>query len=156
MLLFADEVCLGQPSPEIRVDLAESAQAKDMQVIAGREGLDSAKTRVRKSSREHDMSVQPLLPWCHLRERHPDLKGDAGLFRQDPNWSDGSNRCHDVIEKCPNLRRLSPKMIGQMIAAAGVRLIPIREFTSALLATPQCGPRPRWSISRILDPAAPL
>jgi hypothetical protein len=36
-----------------------------------------------------------------------------------------------------NLRRLSPKMIGQMVAAAGMRLIPVCELPSARMATPQ-------------------
>jgi hypothetical protein len=112
------------------------AQAKDVHMVAERKGLDPVKTGVVESSGEHDVSVQPLLPPRYLREGHPDLKGNAGLLWQDSDRADGSHRRDDVIEERTDLRRLSPKMIGQMVPPAGVRLITVRELTSALLATP--------------------
>jgi hypothetical protein len=136
MPLFADAIRLGQPSPKVRVDLAESAQAKNVHVVAGRNALDPVKARVFKASGEHDMSVQPLLPRRYLREGHPDLKSNASFLRQDPNRADGSQRRHDVVEEPSNLRRLTPKMIGEMVAAARMRLIAVREVASAALATP--------------------
>jgi len=136
MPLLADQICFRQPCPEVHVDLAGMAQAKDVHMVAGRDGLDPAKARVLKSSREHDVSVQPLLPRRRSREGHPDLKGDAGLLRQDPNWADTSDRRYNLVEEGSNLWRFSPEMISETIAAARMRSVSVREVTSAAFATP--------------------
>src|SRR5450432_2192092 len=156
MPLLADGIGLRQPGPEVIVDLAELAQAKDVHMVAGRNALYPSKAGVLKAAGEHDMPVQPLLSRRHLREGHPDLKSDAGLLRQDSHRADGPQRRDDVVVERSNLRRLAPKMIGQMVAAAGVRLIPVRELTSTLLAPPECGLHSRLLIALILDPASPL
>ncbi len=136
MPLFADEIGLRQPRPEVSINLAALAQAKDVHVVAGRDGLDPAKAWVLQPPREHDMSIQPLLSRRHLREGHANLESDARFFRQDANRADGAQRGDDAVVERSNLRRFVAKMIGQLIAAAGVRLISVREFTSALPATP--------------------
>lgn len=56
MPLFADEIGLRQPRPEVSIDLAELAQTKNVHVVAGRNGLDPAKAWVLQPPREHDMS----------------------------------------------------------------------------------------------------
>ena len=116
-----------------------------MHVVARRDGLDVAKARMLKASGEHDMSVQPLLPRCHLRGGHPNLKSNAGFLRQNPHRADRLHRLDKVVEKRVNFRRFSAKVMSKVIAAARVRLIAVRKVTPAGLATPQ-----RWQLLRRL------
>ncbi len=153
MALFSDQIGLRQPGPEIGVDLALLTQTKNVDVVAGRNGLDPAKARMLQSPGEDNMSIQPLLSRCHLREGHPDLKRDPGLFGQNPHRANGAQRGDDVVIERSNLLRFVAKMIGQLMAAAGVRLIAVREFTSAFWAAPQCGLQSRSPLAgRSINP----
>ena len=145
MALFSDQIGLRQPGAEIGVDLTLLTEAKNVDVVAGRNGLDPAKARMLQPPGEDNMSIQPLLSRCHLREGHPDLKRDPGLFGQNPHRADRLQRGDDVVIERSNLPRFVAKMIGQLMTAAGVRLIAVRECTSAFWAAPQCGSQGRSS-----------
>src|SRR3954468_11725381 len=86
---------------------------------------------------EHDVTVQPVLAGRHLGERHANLKSNARLFRKNANRPDSADRCDNLVEECPDLRRLSAKVIAELVATARMRLIPVREVAPTFIAVPE-------------------
>lgn len=138
MGLPAHRIRLPQPRTELPVDLGDPRQAERVHVIARRDRLNLSKPWMRDAPRQHDVPVQPPSPRRHLRKRHPDLKGDARLLRQDADRPNGSTRGDDGVVERANSGILSDEMFGDpMAAAAGMRLIPIRKEPRALRAAPE-------------------
>ena len=137
MLLIAHAIRLGEPGAKLVIDVGLVDQAEDVYVISWRNRVDAAESRRLQPSREHDVAVEPLLTRRHLRERYARLKRDARFLRQHADGAEGIDGVDDRIEERANVRRLSAKVCFEIVRAAGVRLIAIREFSPALRATPQ-------------------
>jgi hypothetical protein len=141
--LLADGVCLAHPGLEVRVQLVRRLDPECVEMIPWRERLHESEARVLEPPRENDMPVQPRAPRRDLGERHPDLKGDARLLGENAYWSDPLDDPDDAIEECANLRRLAVEMMIEIVNGAGVRLVAVRELSTALGAAPQRSVRHR-------------
>jgi hypothetical protein len=120
VLLVAHAIRLGQPCPEVRVEIARLRQSEGVQVIARRKCLDSVKARVIETSGKNQVPVEPCAPRCDLRERHPNLEGNPRLLGQNPHGTNGAHGCHKLLEERPNRGRLATEVVSEREAAAGV------------------------------------
>ena len=66
MLLGTDSIRLSKPGTELRIDLRRRLNAEVVDVIAWRNGVDTAKAWMRKTAGKHDMAVEPALTRRHL------------------------------------------------------------------------------------------
>ncbi len=58
MILPAYLICLRQPGAELPVDVLGTCNAKCVQMVAGREGLDPSKARVLETASQDEVTVQ--------------------------------------------------------------------------------------------------
>jgi len=137
VFLLSHRIRFGQPSTKFVVDVLQRLETKGVEVIARRKRLDAAEPGTLQATREHDVAIEPRSTRRHLRKRHADVKGDAGLLRQHLDRPDVLNRRDDRVEQRANQRRLSREMMVQIMTATGMRLIAIRERATAPLASPQ-------------------
>jgi hypothetical protein len=135
--LLPDGVRLRQPLSKLCVDVLGLLESEHVHMIPRRKGLDAAKSGTLAAPREHEVSIEPRAPRGHLRERHADVKRDAGLLGQYLYRSDGVNGIHDCVEELADRRWLSREVMVEVVAAARVRLVAVRELAAALLAAPQ-------------------
>jgi hypothetical protein len=138
--LLPDEVRFFQPAAELVIDISEPNKAEVVHVIASGDGLDSPEARVLQPPGENNVPVEPSPARRHLGEGHADLKGDACLLGQDAHRSDLTRGAEYRFEQLPNRRWLAAEVVAEFVPAARMRLIAIRESTTALAATPQ------WSL----------
>lgn len=143
VLLVADEVRLGQPCAKIGVNVAGLGESEYVNVVTRRKGLNSTKPRVLETASEHHVTVKPGIPRRHLGKRHPNLKSDPSLLRENANRPDCADRGDDLVEERSDLRGPSAKVIGKFVPTARMRLIAIREVAPAFIAMPQS-----WSLHR--------
>lgn len=116
--MVPNEIRFSKPGSELCVDFADPRQPERMEVIAGRESLNPSESRVVKTASEDQVAVQPASTRGHLRERHPDLKRDPGLLREDFDGADRTDGGHDGVIQGSNCRRLALEMMGNRITAA--------------------------------------
>ena len=60
MVLLTNRIRLGQPGRELWIDLTRRSDAETMNMVARRDGVNAAKTRVLEAACQDDMSVQPF------------------------------------------------------------------------------------------------
>src|SRR5689334_16312122 len=102
------------------------------------------------AAREHEMTVEPLPAWRHLREGHADLKSDARLFREHADRPDGLNGGDDGIEELAHGRRFIGKVRVEGVWPARVCLIAIRELAAAFGTFPHRWPGAAQRLCQIL------
>ena len=83
------------------------------------------------------MAVEPPLSRCDLRKRHAHLKGDASFLWKDNDRPTGPDRAADRLEERPDRAILTSKVVGQIVAAAGMRLIAVGEAALASRTLPE-------------------
>lgn len=127
MLLGTHGVGLSKPGAELSVDLAGRHKAEVVDVVSGRDRLDAAEARVCSSAGEHDMTIEPALARRDLGERHPHLKRNARLLWNDRDRTTRGDRAADGVEEQPDSPILALKVVGQVVPAAGMRLIAVGE-----------------------------
>lgn len=120
MPLLADAIRFSQPGSKLVVDLADVTEPKYVHVVSRRDCFDLPKSRTLQASREHHVTVEPLPPRCHLRERHSHLKGDPRLLGKDANWADAPDRGNDRVEERTNLGAFSLEMLFERVSSARV------------------------------------
>jgi len=136
MILAPHRVCFSDPAAKLSVKILKPGYPERVNMVPGRNGLDSTKATGLHAARQDNMTIQPAAPGSNLGKGHADLKGDPGFFRQNPDRSERADDGDDPVVEPSDLRRFSLKMIGEPVAAAGVGLIAIRKPTPALLAGP--------------------
>src|SRR5215217_297206 len=94
-----------------------------------------------EATREDEVAVEPAASWRHLRERHADLEGDARLFGKDDDRADRMHCSRDQLVQLAHDRLTSDEMMLEVVQAARVRLVPVREDASAP------GTLPEWTVS---------
>src|SRR5205823_4648465 len=92
MPLFAHRIGFGEPRAKLVVHVARSAEPESVNVIVWRNSLDLPEAGMLQPTREHDMAIEPIRAWCHLRKRHPHLESDAGLLGKHSDWAKRANR----------------------------------------------------------------
>lgn len=108
-------------------------------MIAFRERIHLAEQRLLEAIRQHEMSVEVLLPRNDLRERHPYLKRDARFLWQDAERTARVELPHQLVEEPAHDGVLPVEVMFERVqAGAGVRLVAIRELALALRTAPQC------------------
>jgi hypothetical protein len=117
------QVGFRQPRAELLIDVARLLESKRVQMVSRRERLDPAKARVVETSGQDHVPVEPVPPRRQLRERHPHLKSNPGLFGQNPYRADRPDDGHHFAIERPDRRRLAAEMMGKCVPAARVRLI---------------------------------
>jgi hypothetical protein len=120
MSLFPYGIGFGQPSFNFTVNVRHGKKAEMMDVISGRDCINSTESRVLQPAREHYMTVNPAQTRSQLREGHPHLKGDAGFFRQDGHQSAPPDCLEHGVKDRADFRRLAVKMRLQIVPAAEV------------------------------------
>jgi hypothetical protein len=65
------------------------------------------------------------------------VKGDSRLLSENLDRPDIADRGHHRIEERADFGRLSREVVLEIVPAAGVRLVAIRELATAPLAPPQ-------------------
>ena len=138
MLLGAHGVGLSKPGTELSVDLAGRHKTEVVDMVSGRDRVDAAEPWMWQSAGEHDMAIEPSLPRRHLGERHPHLKRDARLLWKDDGRTASRDRTADGVEEHADSPFLAPKVIGQVVPAAGMRLVAVGEAPLA------AGTGPEW------------
>jgi len=135
--LLPDRIRLSKPRVDVSIHIGQCGETKVVHVVARRDGLDPAEARMFEPSSQYHVAVEPLAAGRYLGKRHPDLKGDARLLRQD---KDGPAQTHTpehgAVER-PDQGRLAQEVALEVERGTGVGLIPIRESTAALRAAPQ-------------------
>src|SRR5262249_37988316 len=103
--------------------------------------------RVLEPAREHDVTVEPGLPRCDLRERHPHLERDPGLLGQHAHRPDRADGRNDLAVDRPDRLRLAAEVVRERVPGpARVRLIAVREPAAARRTTPA----PRHNNARMI------
>src|SRR5689334_22183074 len=102
------------------------------------------------TSREHQMTVEPLSARRDLSERHANLECDARLLREHANGPDGLDGGNDGVEELAHCRRLVGEVRVEGMRTARVCLISIRELASALGALPHRWPDAAQRLREIL------
>ena len=138
MLLGTHRVGLPKPAAELGVHLAGRHKAEVVDMVSGRDRVDAAEARVWSAAGEHDMTIEPALARRELGERYPHLKRNARLLWNDGDRTTSGDRAADGVEEQPDSPVLALKVVGQVVPAAGMRLIAVGE---APLAT---GTNPEW------------
>jgi hypothetical protein len=120
VFLLANGIRLGQPLTKLAVHFARRSQPKGVHMIPGRNALHGAKARVGDSARQDHVSIQPSQSRGDLRERHPNLESDPGLFRNYANWSNIANCRNHRVEKRPDLWRLATEVKVEVMPTASM------------------------------------
>jgi hypothetical protein len=151
MSLLPNGIRLSQPSFEFGIDFGSGCESKMMDMIPRRNRLNFSKTRLFKSSGQNDMAIDPFRTGRQLRKRHPHLKRYPRLLGQYLHLSASPNCFQHRLVNFTDFRRLAFEVRLQIMPAAKVRLITIRELPFAPGAFPQ-GPfgTPFHSILRSL------
>src|SRR5215467_15936115 len=76
---------------------------------------------------ENHMSVQPAPSWHDCGKAHADLKGNSRLLRQNRDGAELSDQAGDAIVSQPYVRVTTGEMGFELVSAAGVRLVAVRE-----------------------------
>lgn len=118
MVLFTDEVGLGQPGTKLSVDVTEAVYPKGMEMIAGGKRLNLAKARVLQSPCQDEVSIQPLPAWGHLCEGHANLKGNASLLRQHAYRPESTDSHEDGVKELADSAILASEVSRQSVLAA--------------------------------------
>src|SRR5689334_22603401 len=98
-----------------------------MDMIPRRKRLHPSEAWMLETTRQYEMTVDPPGARHELRERHPDLERDAGLLRQHTCWSHRLNRKDERIEQLSDLRGFPREVMREIMPAARMRLIAVRE-----------------------------
>jgi hypothetical protein len=85
-------------------------------------------------------------------KRHADLKGNPRLFRQHSNRSESPEQFDELLKETSDLFALACKVSVQVVLAAEVGLVAVRESATAFAAFPQT---PRRSGSGLLHGLRP-
>lgn len=102
-------------------------------MIPERDRVDSAEAWMWQSAGEDDVTIEPALARRDLGKRHPHLKGNARLLREDNGRPARGDCAADRLEQQTDRPILALKVVGQVVPAAGVRLIAVGEATLASL-----------------------
>lgn len=86
---------------------------------------------------EHQVAVKPALARRNLGKRHADLECDARLLRQNPDRATLADRPAHRVEERADRGVLASKVVPEVVAAARVRLVPVREPPPAARADPE-------------------
>src|SRR5688500_18405757 len=108
-----------------------------MNVAARRQAVDLPDHRTGPPSREHEVSVEPAISRCDLREGHPHLKGNAAVLRQHDDRADRLDALAHQVEQRSNGGRPAAEVMLEIEGTAGVRLVPVGEGTVAVRALPE-------------------
>lgn len=92
---------------------------------------------VRCRARQDEMPPQSSLPQLDRCKRHPDLKGDPGLLWNHDDRPAGANTLDEGPVERPDGRRSPAKVVGQLVPATRMGLVPIREASAAPGAFPE-------------------
>ena len=138
MLLRADSIGLSKPGTELRINLRGRHQAEVVDMVSGRDRFDSAEAWTRHSAGEHHVTIEPAMTRCDLGERHPHLKRNTRLLREDDDRATSGDCTSDGVEEQADGGILALKVVGQVVPAAGMRLIAVGEATLAI------GTGPKW------------
>jgi hypothetical protein len=141
MPLLAYRIGLREPGTKLRIDFIGRGQSEKVYMIPRRNCLDPVKTRMFETSREYQMTIQPVCARCYLGKRHPGLESDPGFLWKNSDWAVRSQRGRNLVEERSDLRPLALEVMLQIMTPAGVGLIAIGEVAPALLAVPES-----WSI----------
>ena len=120
MALLANGVCFGQPFAKLRVHITGCRQPECVDMISRRNGLNLAEARMLEAPRKHDMTVEPICPWCDLSKRHPHLERNSSLFWKDSYRPQCANCSNYLVEQGPNLRTLPAEVVFEIVPAARV------------------------------------
>lgn len=115
-----------------------------MYVITWGDRVDPAEARVRQPTGEYDVPVEPALTRRDLGERHPYLKGDARLLREDGDRTTSGDGAAYRLEQRTDGGVFPSKVVVQIVASAGMRLIAVSEPAPTMRAGPERGTIP-WS-----------
>jgi len=140
VLLVPYEIGLRQPRAKVGIEVAHLGEPEFVEVIPRRKRLDPAKARVFEASGQDYVPIQPSLPRRDLGERHSHLKRDAGLLGENAHRADCPDGGDHPVKERPNRGRFAAEVMRERVPAAGMRLIPIGELASALLALPEAWP----------------
>ena len=108
-----------------------------MHMVARRDRVDLAKARVRQPPGEHHVTVEPALPRGDLSKGHAHLKGDACLFGNNGHRPADCNGAPNGFIEHPDGRILSPEVVSDVVAPAGMRLIAVGKAALAARAGPK-------------------
>ena len=113
VFLRSHQIGLCQPRSEVRVDIAQVRESECMHVIARRERLDDAKTRMVETSGKNHMAIKPCPTRSDLGERHAHLEGDPGLLGQNSHGANRPNGRDHAAKERPNRGWLTTKVMGE-------------------------------------------
>ena len=150
MLLSTDGIGLSKPGAELSVDLGRRYKAEVVDMIPRRNSVDAAEAGVWQSAGEDDVTIEPVLSRRDLGKRHPHLKGNARFLWEDDDRPTGGDRPADWFEKQTDRPILVLKVVGQVVPAAGMRLIAVGEATLATGADPDWPTVPFSHVSTLL------
>jgi hypothetical protein len=136
MLPRSNRIRLAKPFSKLFIDVVRGSQTKRMQVVPGRKRFDPPEPRTLEPTRQHDVPIEPRAPWGDLGKGHPHVKGDARLLWQHLHGPDFANRRDDGVEERTNRGRFVREVMLEIVTAARMRLIAVRELAPALGAPP--------------------
>jgi hypothetical protein len=122
---------------ELRVDLGRRHKAEVVNMIPWGDSVNAAEAGVWQPTGEDDVTVEPVLVRCDLGKRHPHLKGNARFLWDDDDRPAGGDGAADGLEKQTDSPVLALKVVGQVVPAAGMRLIAVGEATLAMRTGPK-------------------
>ena len=136
MFLLPDCISFADEPAEFLIQIGRLFNSEMVNVIAPGNRVDPPKARLLVSLRQNQMPHQRGASDLHSGEGHAHLESDSGLFRHDNHRAAASHPAHELFIKFAYRFRFPLKMCSQLIIAAEVRLIPVRELPPALRTAP--------------------
>lgn len=137
MALLTDGVRFDQPRVKLRIEIARVGETEGVEVIARRERFNTAEAGRFNAPSQDEMTVEPGTAGSQLCEGHANLKGDAGLFREDPDRPDAFEQRDDAVEQIADIWRFVAEVAFKVVEATGVRLIAVGKLATAAVAAPE-------------------
>lgn len=137
MTLLADSVSFRKPFFKVFINVRQRGQAEMMNVVSGRNRVNTTESRVLESACQNDVAVNPSHTGSQLGEGHAHLKRDAGFLREHDHRSAAPHRLESGIKDRADFRWLAPEVGFQIVRAAKVGLIAIGETAFAGGALPE-------------------
>jgi len=125
--LLAHGIGLAQPLADSIVELLRRFDPELVDMVSGRDRLDSAKPWILQAPGEDLVPVEPAFLEHHRREAHPDLEGDPRLLRHNGHPPAGPHHPGEAPVERDHCRRFPGEVPRQPITAAGMRLIDVGE-----------------------------
>jgi hypothetical protein len=116
MQLLAHTIGLAEPGEHFGIEILVRTDAEMVNVVAGREPFNFGETRIFEATSQDYMANEAIAAKGDGGEAHADLKGDAGLFRQNADGTAALDVLYETAKQCDGHKSLAREMFPKGVA----------------------------------------